>query len=110
MKKYYRTILYCAALVILVSGVLARKQMPMSLPTSALLSFCLAAKAGSRNPPILPAVIVGVLMTILALIANSVPLGTLSETSATAAVVGAVLLVFLRARRAQPPEHNQEPR
>jgi hypothetical protein len=98
MEKFYRPILYVAALVVLVSGIMARKNLPLALPTAGLVSFCIATKAGSRNPPILSAVVVGVLMALLTLIANSVGAGAVSETLATVTVVGAVALVFLRRR------------
>jgi hypothetical protein len=105
MTKYRRTVMYVAAIVVLVSGVMAHKQ------TSGLVSFCIAAKAGSRNPLILPAVLVGVAIALLTVAANNFASGAASQRFADVAVAGAVLLIFLRtrARGAPPVTHLSTP-
>jgi hypothetical protein len=111
MTKYRRTVMYVAAIVVLVSGVMAHKQTALALPTSGLVSFCIAAKAGSRNPLILPAVLVGVAIALLTVAANNFASGAASQRFADVAVAGAVLLIFLRtrARGAPPVTHLSTP-
>ena len=109
ISKHYRVVLYAAATIVLVSGIAANRNYPLGLPLSGFISFCLAVKAGSKREPTLPAVMVGVLISLLTVAANIVPTPAVRETLATAAVIGTGLLVFLRGRTLEdrptnPPE------
>lgn len=98
ISKYYRTVLYAAAMVVLISGIAANRDYPLGLPVSGFVSFCLAVKAGSKWEPTLAAVIVGVLISLLTAAANLVPAPVVREALATAVMVGTGLLLLLRKR------------
>jgi hypothetical protein len=63
LKNPYRLLLYALSLVILISGILARKDSPLALPTAAFMSICVGAKSGSKHAPAKSAIIVAMLMT-----------------------------------------------
>jgi hypothetical protein len=97
-SKHYRVVLYFAAAIVLISGVAANRNSPLGLSVSGFVSFCLVVKAGSKWEPTLPAVIVGILISFMTVVANLVPASSVRETLATAVVIGTGLLLFLRKR------------
>jgi len=98
ISKHYRAVLYATAVIVAMSGITAARNSPLGLPVSGFVSFCLAVKAGSKWGPTLPAVTVGVLISLLTIAANLVRAPSARETLATAVVAGVGLLLFLRTR------------
>ena len=98
LRNRFRLLLYVLSVVILVSGIFARKDSPLALPTSAFMSFCLAVKSGSKYPLTRPMIYVGFLMTVLTLAINvgAVRNATIRDAFAGSVVIGAILLIFMR--------------
>lgn len=98
LKNPYRLLLYTLSIVILISGILARKDSPLALPTAAYMSFCVGAKSGSKHAPAKSAIIVAMLMTALTLLVNVGGLsGVVTRDVLTGIVVcGGILLIFLK--------------
>ena len=98
LKNPYRLLLYTLSLVILISGILARKDSPLALPTAAFMSICVGAKSGSRHAPAKSAIVVAMLMTGLTLFVNvwRVGSGATGDVLSGVVVCGGILLIFLR--------------
>jgi hypothetical protein len=98
LKNPYRFLLYALSVVILVSGILARKDSPLALPTAAFMSICVGAKSGSKHAPAKSAIIVAMLMTALTLLVNVGRLGSVVIRDVVTGIVvcGGILLIFLR--------------
>jgi hypothetical protein len=86
------------SLVILISGIVARKDSPLAFPTAAFMSICVGAKSGSKHIPTESAIIVAMLMTALTLLVNVGRVGgAVTRDVLTAIVVcGGIVLIFLR--------------
>jgi len=98
LKNPYRLLLYTLSLVILISGILARKDSPLALPTAAFMSICVGAKSGSKHAPAKSAMIVAVLMTVLTLAVNVGKVGSVVTRDVLTGIVvgGGILLIFLK--------------
>jgi|SRR5580704_3949629 hypothetical protein len=98
LKNSYRLLLYTLSLVILISGIVARKDSPLALPTAAFMSICVAAKSGSKHVPAKSAIIVATLMTVLTLVVNVGRVGSdvIRDVLTGIVVGGGVLLIFLK--------------
>jgi hypothetical protein len=106
LKNPYRLLLYALSLVILVSGIVARKDSPLALPTGAFMSFCLAAKSGSKRLPSRSALVVAMLMTVLTLVVNVGRVGNVVTRDVLTGIVvgGGILLIFLRGPKEKKAE------
>jgi hypothetical protein len=98
LKNPYRLLLYTLSLVILISGIISRKDSPLALPTAAFMSICVAAKSGSKHVPAKSAIIVATLMTVLTLVVNVGRVGTVVTRDVLTGIVvgGGILLIFLK--------------
>ncbi len=98
LKNPYRLLLYTLSLVILISGILARKDSPLALPTAAFMSICVGAKSGSKHAPAKSAMIVAVLIAVLTLAVNVGKVGSVVTRDVLTGIVvgGGILLIFLR--------------
>jgi hypothetical protein len=90
--------MYTLSLVILISGILARKDSPLALPTAAFMSICVGAKSGSSRTPAKSAIVVAILMTALTLVVNVGRIGSATVRDVLTGIVvgGGILLIFLR--------------
>ena len=78
----------------------------MALPTGAFMSFCLAAKSGSKRLPSRSALVVAMLMTVLTLVVNVGRVGNVVTRDVLTGIVvgGGILLIFLRGPKEKKAE------
>jgi hypothetical protein len=102
--KLLRLILYAAATVVLVSGLVSMRHSRLASPTAGFVSFCLAVKAGSRRTAMLIAVLLSLGIAASVVAVNNIPPPTApADGVLTAAVIiASFLLIFLKRKQPTP--------